>query len=276
MTAIIWGIDVARYGTISFVMTETGGGGATGTVTVSSGQYIAAEGAVLALNAVQTPDPQTGELSSVDLGYSSLMTEIQTQMNAIGNASYTVSVAVGTFRPRFTATAGGSGVTSVAISSISAPAKRALGWNNSTTAVTGTYNAEWCPWHTCVFANGGASEWHETEADIAGEDLVGSDGSSRGLVAVGASRLLDLVVPLEPLSSIYDESAASVNDWTWQRTLRRVRTHEPACIIDPRRASSAVIGYLRADSCTLRPRLMAADYLAYQSIPLGFRIVGWT
>jgi hypothetical protein len=274
MTVAIWGIDVARYGTISFTMTETGGGGATGTVTISAGQYIALESGQI--SALVAPDAQTGELSAMSLGYTSLLDEIETQMNAIGNATYVVSLAIGTFRPRFYAAAAGSGVTSVAISSISTPAKRALGWDNGSLALDGTFNATWEPWHTCVFANGGASEWSETEAEIDGEDLVGSDGSRRGLVAVGASRLLDFVVPLEPLASIYDESAPSVNDRTWQRTLRRVRTHEPAWIVDAKRSGYVVVGYLRADSCTLRPRLMAADYLAYQSIPLGFHVIGWS
>jgi hypothetical protein len=273
MTAIVWGIDVARYGTISFTMTETGGGGATGTVTISSGQYIAWPGG---LASVTVPDAQTGELTTTDLGYASLLTEIESQMNAIGNASYTVSLNIGTLRPRFYVAALLSGVTSVEISAISTQAKRALGWDNTTVALDGFYNATWGHWHLAYFANGGASEWTESEADIDGEDLIGSDGSSRGLVAVGASRRLDFVVPLEPLASIYDESAPSVNDRTWQRTLRRVRTHEPALIVDAKRAGYAVVGYLRADSCTLRPRLMAADYLAYQSIPLGFHIVGWT
>ncbi len=273
MTAIIWGIDVARYGTISFTMTETGGGGATGTVTVSSGQYICQTGG---LSSVNVPDAQTGEIVSTDLGYSSLFDEIATQMNAIGNATYSVSRDITTLRPRFVAQAGVSGVTSVAISAVSTQTKRCLGWNNGSLSLDGTYSATWSPWHTCLFANGGASEWTESEADIAGDDLIGSDGSSRGLVAVGASRLLDLVVPLEPIANVYDESAASADDRTWQRTLRRVRTHEPAIIFDPRRPGYSLVGYLRADSCVLRPRLMAADYLAYQSIPLGFHIIGWT
>lgn len=273
MSAIIWGIDVARYGTISFTMTETGGGGASGSVSISSGQYIAFTGG---LSAVIVPDAQTGELTTTDLGYASILAEIQTQMNAIGNATYTVSLDIGTLRPRFYAAAAASGVTSVAISAMSTPAKRALGWNNGTLALDGTFSASWGHWHLAYFANGGASQWQESEADIAGEDLIGSDGSSRGFVAVGTSRLLDFVVPLEPLASIYDESAASVNDRTWQRTLRRVRTHEPAYIVDAKRAGYAIVGYLRADSCVLRPRLMAADYLAYQDIPLGFRVVGWT
>ncbi len=270
---ILWTTDVARYGTISFTMTETGGGGATGAVTISSGQYILTG----STSAVNVPDAQTGEVTATDLGYSSLITEIQTQMNASGSASYSVSIEIGTLRPRFTVNAGGSGVTSVAISAMSTQAKRALGWDNAASvAAGGTHLASWDPWHTGIFENGGASEWTETEADIAGEDLIGSDGSRRGLVAVGTSRLLDLVVPLEPLASIYDEAAASSNDRTWQRTLRRVRTHELAAIVDPKRTNATLYGYLRADACTLRPRLMAADYLAYQSIPLGFHIVGWT
>ncbi len=269
---ILWTTDVARYGTISFTMTETGGGGATGSVTISSGQYILTG----STSAVNVPDAQTGEVVSTDLGYSSLIAEIETQMNAIGNANYTVSINVGTLRPRFFIADLGSGVTSVQISSISTQAKRALGWNNTTVTTGNFYNAEWDPWHTGIFENGGASEWAESDADIGGEDLIGSDGSSRGLVAVGTSRLLDLLVPLEPLASIYDESAASVNDRTWQRTIRRVRTHELAAIADPKRTNGTLYGYLRADSCVLRPRLMAADYLAYQSIPLGFHIIGWT
>lgn len=272
---VMFGVDVSRYGTISFTVTETGGGGASGTVTVSSGQWMLRTGG---LSSVTIVDPVTATESTADLGYGDLIAELVSQLNAIGNATYTAGYDIATGRFRLLAQALASGVTSVSYGSFSAEASRVTGLDAGSVTLTdpGTAYpllASRFGWHLLTSEVGGWSEWNEAEADIDGEDLVGADGSTRGLVAVGTRTLVDAVVPLEPRANVWSRDAATALSPTYQRTLSRVRTIEPCAIARPDLAGS-LVGYLRADACTLRPRLMSSDYLAYQSIPLGFHIVG--
>ncbi len=273
---VIFGIDVSRYGTISFDITETGGGAAAGTVSISSGQWILRSGG---LASVTVMDPITASETTTDLGYDDLMTEIVTQLNAIGNATYTMGFDIATGYLKIGAQALASGVTAVTYSNFSAEMARVTGIDagsvtlidpGTSYTLIGTRDS----WHIITSAVGGWSEWSETEADIDGEDLVGADGSTRGLVAVGTRTTVDAVVPLEERSRIWSRDASSALAWTFQRTMSRVRTIEPAVITEPDLAGGLMVGYLRADACTLRPRLAAADYLAYQSVPLGFNVVG--
>jgi hypothetical protein len=272
----IFGVDVSRYGTISFDVAETGGGGASGTVTISSGQWIARSGGLATVTII---DPITSAESTTDLGYDDLMTEIVTQLNAIGNATYTMGYDIATGYLKIGAQSLASGVTAVTYSNFSAEMARVTGIDaGSVTLVDpgtsytliGTRDS----WHTIRSGVGGWSEWAESESDIDGEDLRGADGSTRGLVAVGTAATVDAVVPLESREKIWSRDASSALAWTFQRTLARVRTIEPCIITEPDLVGGLMVGYLRADSCTLRPRLMSADYLAYQSVPLGFYVVG--
>jgi hypothetical protein len=265
MSLIMAGYDASRLGAISFTLTETGGGGATGTVTLT-GQYI--HGLTSLLAAVEVEDPQTGEVSTLSLGYTSLPLAVVAAMDAIGNASYSMAIdATGVY----TISASGGGVTSFALSAVSVGAQRMLGHSAESGALF--YVGARPAWHYTVSTVGGFSEWTESEDDIGGETLVGSDGSTRGLVAVGSARRLDFVVPLEPMAKVWTDSASSTA-WTWQRFFQRVRTVEPIMVLDPRNPASYVVGYLRHDACVLRPRLAATDYLAFQSIPVGMYVIG--
>lgn len=261
---VISGYDAARLGTIGFTLTETGGGDATGSVSLT-GQYLHNSNTSIS---VTVEDPLTGEESSYDTGYLGLRPALITALDAIGNASYSVSFNINT--GVYTISASGGGVTSFAISSVTTGAARMLGID----AVSGSlsYVAPRAAWHYWVSSTGGFSEWTESAEDIDGEDLRGADGSTRGLVAIGSPRRLDFVVPWEPLANVWSDAASSTA-WTWQRFFQRVRTIEPLIISDPR-GSAGLFGYLRQDACVLRPRLASADYLAYQSIPIGMYVTG--
>lgn len=271
---ISWGFDAARLGALSCTLTETGGGAATGAVSLT-GQYVHH----VPHGLYTTDDPLTGEQESGDTGYRNFADALATALNAIGNATYTVTFDETV--PGYTITASGGSVTAFALTSISTPLQRALGVNVATLSGALTYDctehasgATRPLWHWTA-PDIGFSEWEENEESIGGDDLVGSDGSVRGLVAIGTPRRLDFVVPWEAGGKVWNASA-TVDDWTWQRTFARVRTVEPLWLSpDPRTgATNAVVCVLRRDGCTLTPRLASADYLGHQSIPLGAWVLG--
>lgn len=260
---IVWGYDPSRLGTISFHMAETGGGGASGTVTITT-PVIPDKDLIY-----ETEDPLTGDVATTNTGYESIAEVVASAMNAIGNATY-----VGSYDSNYRPSVFGSGggVTAVTISSMTPSARYALGWNPGTYSIPGAINAVRDPVTLAIPAVGGLSEWRESEDEIGGKDLVGADGSVRGLVAHDAPRRLDLVVPWEPKERVWSRHSASQWDRTWERTLRRVRTVEPAIVYGA--AGEELAAYLRHDGCILSPRLAANDYIGHVSIPLGFWVVG--
>lgn len=263
-----WGYDASRAGgSISFVLTETGGGGATGIV-ILSGQYTHEAD----LSAVMTYDPETGEEVNEDLDYDILATALKTALDAVGNATYTVTFTSAT--QCYTISATGGSVTAFALSSLSTGATRMLGAVASSGALSYVFTTP--VWHFTQGSIGGFSEWNEAESDLDGQDLIAADGSVRGLSPVGAPRTLDFVVPWEPMAAVWNQDSASAAAWTWQKAFARCRNVEPIAVEDPRDAGQWVVGYMRSDSTALRPRLASADYLAHQSIPMGLFIIGKT
>jgi len=258
-----WGYDAGRRGTLSLTHTETGGGAATGAISLT-GQYMH----TTSLAAVQFEDPLTGEYDTTDVGYVLFSATLKAALDAIGNATYTVTFDQTT--SAYTISATGGSVTAFALSSVSAAFSRYTGISASSGALT--YTGE-PVWHFTAGSVGGFSEWSLLEDDAEAQPLVGADGSVRGLVPVGVPMLLDFVVPWEPIADVWNGSA-STSDWTWQRAYARCRTVEPLAITDQATTGSLVIGYIRADSCTLRPRLASADYLTHQSIPVGMYAIG--
>ncbi len=261
--SIDWGYDAGRLGALSFTLTETGGGAATGAVSLT-GQYMHS----VSLAAVEFEDPITGEADTTDVGYVTLASALKIAMDAVGNASYTVTFDATT--RAYTISASGGSVTAFAISSPSTPFLRYVGVPASSGALTYTGSEVW---HYTAGSVGGFSEWQMLEDDAEAQPLVGADGSVRGLVPVGVPMLLDFVVPWEPIASVWNASATA-DDWTWQRAYARCRTVEPLVVADQSVTNGLVVGYMRADSCTLRPRLASADYLTHQSVPVGMYAIG--
>lgn len=277
MTAwISWGFDAARLGAISCTLTETGGGGATGAISMT-GQYMHH----VAVGTYTSEDPITGESETLDTGYTNFGDALEGALNAVGNATY--SVVFDPAGPGYTISAYGGSVTAFALTSISTAMQRVLGINESSLSGAASYDctehadgATRPLWHWTV-ADIGWSEWAESERDLDGEDLIGSDGSVRGIVSLGTPTQLDFVVPWEAQAKIWNASVTS-DDWTWQRALARCRTIEPVWVSgDPRvGGSTAVVCMLRSDGCTLRPRMASSDYLGHQSVPIGAWRLGST
>ena len=261
---IEWGYDAQRAGgVVSFILTETGG---AGPVIVSlSGQYMH----TVSLRTIASRDAETGEQELLDLGYDVLSDALKDALDAAGNATYTVSFNSTT--GRYTVTASGGGVTAISLTAQSTGARRMLGGLASSSSLVwaSTYDA----WHYTRGSVGGWSEWTEREGEIGGEDLIASDGSTRGLSGVGAPLLVDFVAPWEPAAAVWSRDGGD-NAWTWERAFARCRTVEPIAVEDPREADTWIAGYLRSDSATLRPRLASADYVAHQSVPVGMYAVG--
>ena len=269
MTATIaWGYDAQNLGVISFVLTEVGGGGATGTVTLS-GQYM--HGVTVNAGSVRRLDVATGEdVFDFAESYLELGGALKTAMEDVGNATYTV-----VWSPTARAyNVLASGVTSFSISSPSVGATRMLGALAVQSALYWASSEE--VWHWTYAENLGFSRWDMRDASPDGaEALVGSDGSVRGLSAIGTPKLLDFVVPSEPREAIRsDESQGSYapRGWTHQRAVIRCRSVEPA-VISPGDNLQAYVGFLRPDY-TFAPRLKSADYLEVQDVPYSFYIVG--
>ena len=84
------GYDAARaLGPISFTLTETGGGGATGPISLT-GQYLHTTG-ISAAN-VSYIDPVTGlTVYDFDQTYTQLSASFKAALDAVGNATYTVT-----------------------------------------------------------------------------------------------------------------------------------------------------------------------------------------
>jgi hypothetical protein len=269
MTATIdWGYDAARLGAISFTLTEVGGGGATGTVTLS-GQYMHAHAATV--GGVQRLDVSTGEaVFDFDQNYVQLSGALKTALEAVGNGTYTVTFNTSSRSYAILA----SGITSFTITSPSIGAQRMLGELATVGALFVGSTVE--VWHWSYATNLGFSRWDRRAASPEGaEALIGSDGSVRGLSTLGTPELLDFVFPSEPREAVRsDESQAgyTARGWTHQRAIMRCRSIEPA-VISPGDGSLALVAYLRPDF-TFAPRLKSADYLDYQDVSYSWYVVG--
>jgi hypothetical protein len=271
MTATIdWGYDAARLGAISFTLTETGGGGATGTVTLT-GQYLHAHAAKV--GTVQRLDVSTGEVVyDFDQSYVTLSTALKAALDLVGNSTYTV--VFNSSSRSYAILASGGGVTAFTVTSPSVGAQRMLGELATVGALFVGSTVE--VWHWSYATNLGFSRWdRRAGAPEGAEALIGSDGSVRGLSTLGTPELLDFVFPSEPREAVRsDESQAgyTARGWTHQRAIMRCRSIEPA-VIEPGDGSLALVAYLRPDF-TFAPRLKSADYLDYQDVPYSWYVVG--
>lgn len=257
---IDWGYDAARLGAIGLTLIEDGS--PVGLVSLT-GQYMHEHD----LGAVRSMDPVTCEYVTRDLGYSVLADALASALDAAGAGTYSVffNAETGMY------TIGASGVTSFLLTSLTTAAARMLGEPESTGSL------EWMStvpvWHYSRSAVGAWSEWSHRDADADSDTLTAADGSVRGLSPVGVASLLDFVAPWEPREAVRsDESGYSPREWTWQRAIARCRAIEPAVIVTADDVQRHV-AYLRPDH-VLRPRLAARDYLAHQSVPLAWHVVG--
>lgn len=267
MSQIDWGYDAGRLGTLSCTLTETGGGGATGAISLT-GCYMH----TTSLASVIVDDPLTGIPETLDVGYVQFAAALKTALEAVGNATYTVTF--DTTTRRYTISAAGGSVTGFTLTSLSDGWTYYTGITSASPAAT-SFTSSRDVWHFSYSSVGGFSEWTRAELPSDGmQDLIGSDGTVRGVVPVGLAETLDFVVPWEALAKVYNASGGGTA-WTWQRAFARCRTVEPMVVLDASIGGTArVVGNMRSDSAVLSPRLASSDYLAHQSIPIGMYVVG--
>jgi hypothetical protein len=206
---------------LSFVLTETGGGGATGSVSLSSGtHFLSIDG-----TSITKPDGET----ALALAYTPFTTALKAALDAIGNATYAVSFSSST--ERLTIAAAGGGVTSFAIATFSSVAQKVLGFTSNRSGAL-TYDGDRAPWYWIKASQGGLSDyfWDEEEDGELGEDLKAHDGTVFALAEDEVPTLFDAKVPLEPRAKLWNEFASATVPFTWQRLFRHARNVEPIAL----------------------------------------------
>ncbi len=288
------GYDASRLEPLSFTLTEFGVFSSfSGVMTGCYAHWIYSQGGLP--TGVTNVDPINHNSSSpvnVDIGpYLNFGDELASALTALGGATYTV-----VFNPvteRYTITASGGGVTSWELTSMSNSFARMLGVNSTSISSTGlvwttptTIPAGRRILHWCSPTAGGWSEWNESFEDIEGQVLVGSDGSTRGLTALASPRIANFAAAWEPVGKIWETGYPDPvgifprTGTTWSAAFARARCVEPLWITPPHdldpytNDQPPIVAYMRQDSCTLKPRQMASDFLSYQTVPFGVYIVG--
>lgn len=260
------GIDCALVGSIVFKITETGGGGASATITLADRYFHQHE-----VDALVTGD-----------AWLSLAIEINNALGAAGlNASYSATYIAST--GLWTITASGGGVTSFAIGSLSTTALRVLGLAGPVSGAL-SYTSSFRSWYEIVGTEGGISEWtalYEVPGDIQ-TDLIAYDGSYvEGLAVPGVIKGWDLEVPWEPKEAVWSEWATAGVPWTWADWFPMMRTgvpfivHVPGLTAAPGPSlSDGMVCFPSARKVRFAPKLLGGGYLGHASIQLGGYYLG--
>jgi len=216
---IEFGFDLGKLaenpGALSFTLTETGGGGATGSVSINEGTHFLTQDASSAAKA----DPDDG---AFDLGYTPIAPVLKAAAEAIGAATYTLTF--NTTTERWTFSASGGGVTSFAISGFSETARRVLGFTTNRSGSM-SYVADRAPYYWIKTSEGGLTDYFRDEE---GESEIGEDLRSHGadVYFIDQDELpvkFDAVIPFEPRAKLWTEDAPTSTPFTWQRAFRHVR-----------------------------------------------------
>ncbi len=240
--------DAARIGPMTATLTETGGGGATGAIDLT-GYYI-----------------YTKNVSAWDATIAIFETALKAALEAIGAATYTVTL--NTTTRRVTISASGGGVTSFALTSRSTAFDNALGLSGAITGAL-TYAATNAPYYFKDGAIGGVTNYTGYIPREHGEialELLAHDGTPYGQSQELAARAFEATIMLEPPAAIDDFFATATEPWTWQKFFKHLRNVEVFVLdISSLRAHIAI---LRADGVKLAPGLMGGEYFAVMDIEL--------
>lgn len=214
------GFDVGRIGAITCTLTETGGGGATGPVSVASGTFFPRTDGT----AITKPDGET----SLALAYPNLASVLNGNFDAVGNAGYALTFDPSTERFTITATPGGSGVTAFAINGYSAAWQKVLGFTTNRSGGL-SYVADRAPWYWIKTAQGIISDyfWDEEEDGDLGEDNISHDATVYGISEDDLPVKFEPMIPLEPKEKLWNQFATVTVPFTWQRLHRSQRNVEP-------------------------------------------------
>lgn len=240
------GFDTDVIGAITMTLTETGGGGATGPISV--------EGAFFHGSA----------FAGLDSGWTVLATSLVAALNAVGNATYTATFDTAT--GLYTIGASGGGVTAFQLV-YGDVAKRVLGFSATSSGALSYVSTRRCDYFI-VGTEGGISEWsrfYEVDEDLL-EELIGDDGTADIFAKSGAALAFDFEVPWEPAASIWTETAAGL--WCWQDFFGHARTGAPFVVAVPG-LTTTFVALIRSKTAAFRPKLLGDGYLAHASIQVS-------
>jgi hypothetical protein len=253
-------LDFSRLGTLSFTLTEAGGGGATGTVSITSADA----------------KQMLGLSESVVLTASDLLATLKTKLEAVGNATYTVTCNhLSSTSPRIVITASGGGVTAIAINTFNSVAQRVLGFTTNRSGSI-AYTADQAPGYFMVAEQGFISDWVPDLEDAEGiaDDFRAHDGTPYGQSKDDTTTLVDFTVPIESASRVWNAQAsptATTPPYTWQRFFKDARNTEVIAIqFNGHTAWPNSVRYvrLRADGCVFAPTLRTANYYGNADISI--------
>lgn len=262
------GYDATRSGNLVVGLTETGGGGATGTITLDS-TYMP----ITNCNGVYSYDDNGVEMTE-SLGYVSMQTTLKAALEAIGAATYTCTLSITT--RKWTFVASGGGVTAIALT-FNAAAQAYFGFGASVSGAlthVGTKRAH----RLLVGSEGGVTEWrppHEVIDDLA-TDVLSAGGTHEGISQRTALKRLSMRLPFEPSSVVWINEAGG--EYSWEVFFKQARNVEPICVIGHitvvASGRDGVVFRLAADACAFDPQLLAAEYFAYADIVLDGYLIG--
>lgn len=202
-------IDLNLIGSLTFTLTETGGGGATGSVSLTSATgpyYWTRDGSSFI-------DDISG-VSTDDL--TPLTDALEAALNAVGNATYTVTFSEST--SKVTISASGGSVTAFAISSMNAAAKLVYGFPSDVSGAL-TYTATNKAYYfirSDFDVLSGKVMPYEIDDDLV-TDQVAEDGTRYPIAKPGAALAMMATVPAEAREKVFTSWAPSTAPWTWQK-----------------------------------------------------------
>jgi len=267
------GYDATRSGTLSVTITETGGGGLSKTVTLTS-KYMPSTDCTT----IKTP-ADTGATTNTTLGYASMLSTLQTGFSTGLTSAITVSIVNRQWR--FSSN-GAGGVTAIAVTygGAGSAADYYFGFNSATYSGALTHTLQGYASRYMVPAENGVTdltEPHEVADDLAAE-LISNSGGYEGLAMPGALYEMEFVVPLEPQARLWHRYHPTNDLVTWELFFRQCRNIEPI-LLSGLNVSGTAKDYamkLRADSCAFVPEQLADDYLAYANVRLRAAYLGST
>lgn len=264
-------LDFAKIGTATFTLTETGGGGATGVISIgpSDGKMF------------------IGTASDV-LGYTytNLLDVLKTKLEAVGAATYTPAldpaVATGII-PKLTITGSGGGVTSFALTAMNDVARNLLGFYATTYSGLLSYTGDTSPWWWIHQSEPFLSDWpaDREESDGGANDSLTHDGIPYSVSKSKVARLFDAIVPCEPGSVIWQMLAPKFNAdayraFTWEDLFPAIRGNGLLAITFNNAngiPDQTNFVKLRQDGCFFEPTLRAAGWLGHADIPIKARLI---
>lgn len=260
-------LDFSIIGSMSFTLTETGGGGATGSISVSSADGPRFLRSDMSANYLAI-DPSAGAGH-----YADLLSTLKTKLDAVGNATYTVTF--NTTTQRITIAGAGGSVTAFALTSFNTVAQQVLGYTSNKSGAL-TYTADRAPYYWISTTQGGLTgyEWDQEEDSDIAIDHIAHDGSAYGMSKPGAPILFQATVPMEPKEMVQEHFVDSATPYTWQRFFRDTRNVRAYVLrFNDDEVNHSFILRNRSDGALFKPRLSRKDWWDFSDIKLDARVL---